>query len=886
MNRFENTKLWQESLGVQIESELESKPRAKLRQALEEFRERAGMLAGEISRDLPDFTVHDISHIDALWEMADLIAGKEYTLTPAESFVLGGSFLIHDLGMGLASYPEGVSQLRKGDLWNDTVISLLKKKLNRIPRKEEIDNIDKGILEDATKILLRQLHAKHAEKLALISWESTESGSEEYYLISDPDLRNTYGKIIGQIAHSHWLAIDELNDYLPKIALGAPGNFPNEWTVDPIKLACILRVADASHLDERRAPKFLQAIRKPEKYANKHWIFQAKLYQPRVENDRLLYTSKGSFGLEQVDDWWLCYDALKMVDRELRQVDAFLGDNKKPRLAVNGVSYIENPKRLSLIIHTEYWKPIDTQIKVSAVADLVSKLGGEQLYGKDIFVPIRELIQNASDAIRARRLLENEDSTWGDICIRYGQNESSYWIEVEDNGVGMTPEVLTGTFLDFGTSFWGSGLMHSEFPGLEYKGFQSTGRYGIGFFSAFMIGERVQVITRRYEESRDNTHVLEFRNGLHERAILRKAERFEYIKNGGTKIRIWLKDREIFRNIVHGVSDLNEEGWKIEERIGWICPAIDANIYVSNNESKGKNVICANDWIDMDGEKLIQRIIQPCTIKGTELEEHIKLLSNNLRIIKNSCGKIVGRACIAPMEIDNTYYGELRGNVTIGGFRSCDLAGILGILKGETKVASRNSGFPSVEKEKIKEWSSDQADLVNKIYNDMDILNNCSQFIIKCGGDTGNNPIATNKNGFISFDDIINNYAIHNEIIIIEDYILYKYKNLDLTFKENVIILDSSISVILQAQYYSEWPNEARSWKYEGVLLGKVIEALSVAWECEISDILEVSICDYRDTIDVEVGMCKEEAVTSRSYIIRRPESIIKQTREVAFDEV
>lgn len=47
-------------------------------------------------------------------------------------------------------------------------------------------------------------------------------------------------------------------------------------------------------------------------------------------------------------------------------------------------------------------------------------------------------------------------------------------IEVEDNGVGMSPKVLTGPFLDFGQSFWGTSLMHEELPGLESKGFIST----------------------------------------------------------------------------------------------------------------------------------------------------------------------------------------------------------------------------------------------------------------------------------------------------------------------------------------------------------------------------------------------------------------------------
>ncbi|WHP48962.1 hypothetical protein [Vibrio parahaemolyticus] len=89
------------------------------------------------------------------------------------------------------------------------------------------------------------------------------------------------------------------------------------------------------------------------------------------------------------------------------------------------------------------------------MAKLVKNLGGEQLYGDDVIVPLRELIQNASDAVRARRCLEGEDDDWGKVTVRTGEDTKGCYIEVEDNGVGMSVNVLTGAFLDFGTSFWG-----------------------------------------------------------------------------------------------------------------------------------------------------------------------------------------------------------------------------------------------------------------------------------------------------------------------------------------------------------------------------------------------------------------------------------------------
>jgi hypothetical protein len=488
MAGFENTSLWQSTLAKQLGTDTLDKEREVFRTNYETFRENAALLGAEISRDLPEYTVHDITHLDALWEMASIICGDGYKLNPAEAFVLGGAFLIHDLGMGLAAYPDGINELKGTVIWDDTKAYLYKSK----PYLSE-DKLEKEV----TEVVLRALHAKHAEKLALISWGT----DERYYLINHPELRESYGPIIGLIAHSHWWNSDEILEKLPN-SLGVIGSMPNDWGIDPVKLACIMRVADASHIDARRAPTLLKEFRQLSEYSKQHWIFQQRLYQPRLESERLVYTSKSSFAVEESKSWWLCFETLKMIDNELRSVDSILGDTQRMRLKAKGVAAINNIKMLARLIGTTDWFPVDTSIHVGNVAKLVKSLGGEQLYGKNNLVPLRELIQNSCDAVKARRLLENEESNWGLVSVTTGTDDSGRFIEVEDNGVGMSVDVLSGPFLDFGTSFWGSSMMHSEFPGLESRGFSSTGKYGVGFFSTFMWGDRVSVTTRRFEDGR------------------------------------------------------------------------------------------------------------------------------------------------------------------------------------------------------------------------------------------------------------------------------------------------------------------------------------------------------------------------------------------------
>jgi hypothetical protein len=132
MPDFTQTRIWQRTLGPGGDQK-DSAAKEILRSAYNNFRSRAAALAGEIQRDLPDFTVHDVTHLDALWEMADIVVESEYPITPTEAFILGGAFLIHDLGLGLAAYPGGAPRLEAEPLWLDVLVSNLREKLGRQP---------------------------------------------------------------------------------------------------------------------------------------------------------------------------------------------------------------------------------------------------------------------------------------------------------------------------------------------------------------------------------------------------------------------------------------------------------------------------------------------------------------------------------------------------------------------------------------------------------------------------------------------------------------------------------------------------------------------------------------------------------------------------------
>lgn len=749
---FNTVRLWRDAFANIQEDPGASRARARLREAFIGFRERAKSLAAEIPRDLPDFTVHDISHLDALWETADLIAGQQVSLTPPEAFLLGGGILLHDLGMSLAAYPGGSDELKRSEVWRDAVARLLRRELGRWPTARAIQNPPTALASEATREALRLMHAEQAARLGEVSWTST-SGTR-YHLIDDPDLRGELGALIGSIAQSHHWPVARLKEEFSEI-IGAPGWCPRTWTMDLLKVACLLRLADASHLDSLRAPGFLQALRRPRGVSEAHWTFQRKLLKPRLESERLVFSSSTRFSEAEAPAWWLCSEALHMVDRELGQVDALLTETGRTRLAARGVAGIENPQRMVELIRTEGWVPVDTRVRIQDVPSIVERFGGRQLYGNNPGVPLRELIQNACDAVRARRLLEERDKDWGDVTVRLGRDEEGEWIEVEDSGLGMSQALLTGPLLDFGTSYWGSELAREECPGLWSRGFQPTGRFGIGFFAVFMWGDHVRVSTRRSEDGPQATRVLEFRQGMGSPPILRGARAGERLVDVGTRVRVW--PREPLRergNLLYPDTPLDAEPYDLCRYLTSRYPAPDVNLYAEELPKTKTIIRRASEWLHKDGLALLNDIgaIQG----GTRFNPAaMDKMGRNLRILQNSMGEVVGRACIdIQRRFNSTNEDVMLGMLSTGGMFTGWAKSMAGILTASPLTMVRHSTCPDVDPATLAQWASEQALLWHRESLSEEDKHWVAERVVRYGGDVGALPVALGARGWLTREAI------------------------------------------------------------------------------------------------------------------------------------
>lgn len=199
---------------------------------------------------------------------------------------------------------------------------------------------------------------------------------------------------------------------------------------------------------------------------------------------------------------------------------------------------------------------------------------------KEIF--LRELISNASDAADKLRFkaLSNPALYEGDgnLRVRVSFDADKGTITISDNGIGMTREQVIdhlGTIAKSGTKEFLTALCQDQ-----AKNSQLIGQFGVGFYSAFIVADKVTVKTRAAGEATDKGVLWESAGeGEYSVADIEKKSR-------GTDVILHLREDE--------KEFLNE--WRLREIIGKYSDHIGLPVEMLTKEYDDEGKECGEKW--------------------------------------------------------------------------------------------------------------------------------------------------------------------------------------------------------------------------------------------------------------------------------------------------
>lgn len=445
--------------------------------------------AKTIRDTFPMYTLHDETHIcNVLRIMEQLLGDDVGKLTRDETAILILAACCHDVGM---SYNEREKEALLQD--RDRLDEYLERHHSEYVKAYAKNPDEPELTDEMLRNYLRSIHHERVlELLNTIEWPNCLWGK-----VDRDDLV--------RVCQSHGEDSFRLN------------GLESTSTVDLRFCAVMLRLADILDFDTIRAPKAVY------QYCGFDYTegSEAKISKEEWEK----HMASQGFDFVHVEDRSVPYDLpyhatcesmqieqavnsyLDWVDQELEQCGKLL------RQYVGKWQSFILPSKIERTIKAEGY--VSGQYHLTMDQDKVMELlVGEELYS-DPSAFVRELLQNAIDAVRTREQLDRHlPRNWKpQINIRSWMDEEGYhWFRIEDNGTGMTKEIVENYFLKIGRSYYASDTFEKDKIrcGAD-PNYTPISRFGIGILSCFMGGKdsnRVEISTKRFGEDGERPSAL------------------------------------------------------------------------------------------------------------------------------------------------------------------------------------------------------------------------------------------------------------------------------------------------------------------------------------------------------------------------------------------
>ena len=158
----------------------------------------------------------------------------------------------------------------------------------------------------------------------------------------------------------------------------------------------------------------------------------------------------------------------------------------------------------------------DKQFNFEADTGKILNIVINSLYSqREIF--LRELISNASDAINKRifeTLSAGEAGNTFDGAITIAVDKKTRTITISDNGIGLTGDEMVATLGTIASSGTKAFMESMDTSNKGEIGDQLIGQFGVGFYSAFMVAEKITVISHKHAADEVNAWTSDGQSGF------------------------------------------------------------------------------------------------------------------------------------------------------------------------------------------------------------------------------------------------------------------------------------------------------------------------------------------------------------------------------------
>ena len=504
------------------------------------YKEAVKLMKG-VKTVFKEYTLHDKTHILNVIDIMGEIIPEETLkkLNCLEIFFLILSACFHDIGMYIEE--QEITELKSSKDFKKSLYDFAhnKSKLSKLRKEKKKISLDENQKVDIGKdiTLLEEIH--------LVNFLRESHGERAISFLTKNYLQNDDLKIdevsiiptLSKICQSHTKSLDDIDlDHYELIST---------FKVNSIYLSIILRLADILDFDRTRSPpELLDNIQSTNSL--EEWKKHLSVLGSNISHNTIIFQCE----CEHPKYQYIIYEFINIIEQEIVQCK-----EKCNNFPQDFAYYVLN---LPLKIDRSKIKPKDDKY---IYRELFLQLNKEQIInlfmGLHIYnhpsLCIRELAQNSIDALTLRRALyQYHGSTNPKLEISFKhtlQEDGTEIVICSDTGIGMNIDEIDKFLLVSGKSYYKSydyKRWKTKFDGKEIN-CEIIAKFGIGFFSCFMIGDHIKVFTRKDlgpSKGYGKPYVILI-DGSQDIISISKGDDNQEV---GTRIEITKRDKEIYHH--------------------------------------------------------------------------------------------------------------------------------------------------------------------------------------------------------------------------------------------------------------------------------------------------------------------------------------------------